>query len=54
MILHGYNYRSSGQYPLSVFYVKNKVLVTGFCLRLQGKPTQLSQIELVSVTGPPE
>jgi hypothetical protein len=32
--------------------MKNNFLETGFCLRFQGKPTQLCQmIELVTVSG---
>jgi hypothetical protein len=32
-----------------VFYIKHDVSDTGFCLRLQAKPTQMGPIELVSV-----
>jgi hypothetical protein len=34
-----------------VFYLKHKVLESGFCLRLQVEPTQLGPIEKVSISG---
>jgi hypothetical protein len=36
-----------------VFIIKHNVLVTGFCLRLQVKPSQLDP-ELVPISGDPE
>jgi hypothetical protein len=48
----GYKYYVFGRYPSSCLYLKtvlfifkHNVLETGFCLRLQVKPTQLSPID---------
>jgi hypothetical protein len=43
-----YNYCVSGYYPSSCFYLKHNVSETGFCLRFQVEPTQLSPIDRAS------
>jgi hypothetical protein len=47
-MVHEYKCYVSGHYPSTCFYLKHNVLETGFCLRLQVKPTQLSPINRAS------
>jgi hypothetical protein len=52
-MVHWYNYYVFGHYPSSCLYLKNRpvyfskhiVSETGFCLRLQVKPSQLGPID---------